>query len=191
MLHTVALASVAPQAWKNGGGITRDLLAWPAATGWQVRISVAEVARSGPFSAYPGIQRWFAVVQGAGVVLHFADGSRTLTTDSPPLHFDGAAAPLCDLIAGPTLDLNLLADASAGQARMLRVQPGVAWSDPAGLRALFTVHPALLLVEGQAAISLPAMSLAYTTEARRNSWRLNSDQPAGPAWWLAYEAHAR
>jgi uncharacterized protein len=188
-LHLVTLADAAPQAWKNGGGITRDLLAWPSAAAWQLRISVAEVARSGPFSAYPGIQRWFAVVQGAGVVLHFADGSRTLTSDSPPLQFDGAAAPGCDLVDGPTLDLNLLADTSAGQARLQRVQPGVDWCDPAGLRALFTVQPAVLLVDGHAAIRLPAMSLAYTLLPAGTAWRTGGDSLAGPAWWLAFEAH--
>ena len=43
-LHTVALSSATPQAWRNGGGVTRELLAWPAADAWRVRVSVADVA---------------------------------------------------------------------------------------------------------------------------------------------------
>ena len=74
-LAIVCHDDMAPQPWKNGGGITRDQLAWPDAAHWQLRISVAEVARAGPFSAYPGIQRWFAVVQGAGVVLQLKSGA--------------------------------------------------------------------------------------------------------------------
>ena len=41
--RSVSLASVPPQPWKNGGGTTRELLAWPAGADWRVRLSVAEV----------------------------------------------------------------------------------------------------------------------------------------------------
>jgi environmental stress-induced protein Ves len=34
-----------------------------------LRISVAEITRDGPFSAFAGVQRWFAVLEGAGVML--------------------------------------------------------------------------------------------------------------------------
>lgn len=109
MMHVVSLAQVAVQPWKNGGGSTRELWCWPAApAAWQLRVSVAEVARSGPFSAYPGVARWFCVLQGAGVKLHFADRNLALTPDSAALHFDGALAPDCTLLDGPTLDLNLM-----------------------------------------------------------------------------------
>ena len=47
--------------------MTRELLAEPAPN-WRWRISVADIQGSGAFSAYPGVSRWFAVVQGAGVV---------------------------------------------------------------------------------------------------------------------------
>jgi environmental stress-induced protein Ves len=40
--------------WKNGGGVTRELLAWPGGGDWQVRISVAEIEADGPFSSFPG-----------------------------------------------------------------------------------------------------------------------------------------
>ena len=68
-------ADIAPQRWRNGGGWTRELLAWPDAAGWQVRLSVADVERDGPFSAFPGVQRWFAVLEGEGVELT-VDGER-------------------------------------------------------------------------------------------------------------------
>ena len=51
--------------WRNGGGRTRELLAWPDAADWKVRVSVADVESDGPFSAFPGVQRWFAVLEGA------------------------------------------------------------------------------------------------------------------------------
>lgn len=190
MIRTAALADIAPQPWKNGGGLTRDLLAWPTAADWQLRISVAEVARSGPFSAYPGIERHFAVVQGAGVVLRFADGARRLVRGSAPLVFDGAAAPGCELVAGETLDLNLLCRQSAGSATMQAVRPGLAWTAAAPLRAVFTALPATLVMAGRAVAELPGMSLAWTDAAGPAGWSLECPASAQPqAWWLSYTAH--
>ena len=65
----INLADVVPTPWKNGGGTTRELIAWPDAEHWVWRMSVAEVAQSGPFSRFEGVQRWFAVLGGAGVAL--------------------------------------------------------------------------------------------------------------------------
>lgn len=188
-LRLVALADVAATPWKNGGGLTRDLLCWPSAAAWQLRISAADVSRSGPFSAYPGIARWFCVLQGAGVVLHFDDGSRTLTPDSPPLHFDGAAAPGCDLMAGATLDLNLMARQDAGRAEMARAVAGVPWQSGAPLRAVFSQQASVLHVAGQAPLPLPARTLAFTPHARGEAWQLAGRHSA--AWWMAFEPHTR
>lgn len=117
--HLVPLARCAPQPWKNGGGITRELLAWPDAGAWRVRMSVAEVARAGPFSVFEGVRRWFAVLEGGGVALG-VDGTRhELTAKDDPFAFDGAAAVECALLAGPTLDFNLMTrDAPALLARV-------------------------------------------------------------------------
>ncbi len=190
-LVQVQLADVAATAWKNGGGLTRELLHWPPQSdaAWQLRISVAEVARSGPFSAYPGVARWFCVLQGAGVVLRFHEGRHTLTPDSPPLHFDGALAPGCELVGGPTLDLNLMAQQDAGRAEMGRAVAGVPWVSRAPLRALFTLRGAMLKVQGRAATRLPAGTLAYTEHADGAAWELGAG--TGSGWWLAFEPHER
>jgi environmental stress-induced protein Ves len=105
-------ADVPPTPWKNGGGTTRELVAWPNAADWVWRLSVAEVASSGPFSKFDGVQRWFAVLAGAGVRLHLqAPGgvqTHDLTASSAPLCFDGAVPAQCDLLCGPTQDFNLM-----------------------------------------------------------------------------------
>jgi uncharacterized protein len=56
----VRTADVPAQPWRNGGGVTRTLLARPRGDAWQVRVSVADVAVNGPFSRFPGVERWFA-----------------------------------------------------------------------------------------------------------------------------------
>ena len=131
--HVVHLADAPATPWRNGGGITRELACGPAGhtgTDWQWRLSVAEVAASGPFSRFDGVTRWFAVLQGAGVELrvHTAGDSTArgadlhrLTAHDAPLCFDGAAATNCQLIDGPTQDFNLMLRQACLPARMVRV----------------------------------------------------------------------
>lgn len=190
-VHIVELASVVPQPWRNGGGVTRELLAWPPGSGddWQLRVSVADIGRDGPFSAYPGVQRGFAVLEGAGVVLRFGTHERRLTPASEPIVFDGADAPGCRLVGGPTRDLNLMVRGGAGQASM-RAAAGRE-ELPAACRwcGLFTATP-LVLDAGGATLALPALSLAWH-EAPASPWRL-APAVGSPlrAWMLAWQPQA-
>ena len=123
--RTVALADVVPSAWKNGGGVTRELLAWPSPTEWVFRMSVAEVQADGPFSNFAGVQRWFAVLSGVGVRLSIGAAApyeeHALITDSAPFCFDGALPVGCTLIDGATQDFNLMVRADQARAQMQRV----------------------------------------------------------------------
>lgn len=147
--------------WRNGGGVTRELLAWPLAVDWRVRLSVAEVARDGPFSRFDGVRRWFAVLSGAGVQLVLDGELHRLTPDSEAISFDGAAAVDCTLLGGPTLDFNLMTRGHDARMRRVRgawtgiVRPGVllaAWNGEAG--------PATLRL-GRDTLTLERMTLAW------------------------------
>jgi environmental stress-induced protein Ves len=83
---------------------------------------MADIATDGPFSAFPGIERWFAALAGAGVVLAFPEGERRVITGDPPVRFDGGSAPGCRLLDGPTCDLNLMQ--RGGRATMRPVEAG-------------------------------------------------------------------
>jgi uncharacterized protein len=114
--------------WANGGGRTRELLAWPQRDDWQVRVSVAEIEADGPFSPLPGIDRCFAVLEGAGVVLALPGGPHRLGPRDDALAFPGEAAPHCSLVAGPTRDLNLMVRRGHGRAAMQRTPaPAMRW----------------------------------------------------------------
>lgn len=115
----VPLSRTAATPWRNGGGSTRELLAWPSPQDWRVRISVADVEADGPFSAFPGIERWFCVLEGEGVTLRTGAAAQALDGGSAPFRFDGGAAVDCALRAGPTRDFNLMA--APGRAQLRRV----------------------------------------------------------------------
>lgn len=134
-MNVVRLADCAFVPWRNGGGRTRELLAWPRADAWLVRVSVAAIEADGPFSPFPGIDRCFAVLEGAGVELALPTGMARLGPSDDAFFFAGEAAPGCRLIEGPTRDLNLMARRDAGRISMQRTPPSTGTAPWRGLFA--------------------------------------------------------
>jgi len=96
--------------WKNGGGITREIVRQPA-TGerFDWRLSLATIERRGPFSAFDGFERTLVLVRGAGVVLSFAGhGEARLSSPGQLTVFDGSWATHAVPVDGACIDLNLL-----------------------------------------------------------------------------------
>ena len=174
---------VPPQPWRNGGGRTRELLAWPSAADWALRISLADIDADGPFSRFDAAQRWFTVVDGAGVTLHFGDVPQRLTPRDAPLCFDGALAPMCRLLDGPTRDLNLMTRSGAGL--MQTVRAGEAWTHAAPQRGVFCAAPGLWRCSDGRQQPLAAHSLLWLNDA--SALRFSFVDSSGPAWWLAFD----
>lgn len=103
--RTIAPHEWQAQPWKNGGGITREVVRWPAAGAYDVRVSVADVERSGPFSTFPGYRRWSFLLGAAPIDL----GGRVLHAVGDGVELDGAEPIAARLLAGPTTLLNVLA----------------------------------------------------------------------------------
>lgn len=189
--------SVPPQPWRNGGGQTRELLAWPDNTvtapgqhshqPWQLRISVADITQNGPFSTFEGVHRWFTVLTGAGVTLQFADGPITLRPSDAPLAFDGAAAPSCTLIDGATLDLNLMVRLGRGTLKTIADNAtAVATSTQFGL---FSRVSGKLTDALSQCIRIPAMSLFWDDQVAPGSrWHFEPDATAADpvGWWMGF-----
>ncbi|MFE5029786.1 HutD family protein [Streptomyces sp. NPDC056656] len=98
-------------AWKNGGGVTRNIAASPPDAGtddfvW--RVSLADVAGDGPFSAFPDVDRTLTMVEGAGMELTVGDDHRTVDERYAPQHFRGDVPTDCHLIDGPVVNFNVM-----------------------------------------------------------------------------------
>ena len=121
--------------WKNGQGMTTELAVFPEGAGldgFDWRISMAEVAADGPFSAFPGISRTLVILEGAGMTLALAGMAPVrLDRTSPPLRF--AADQPCDatLVAGPIADLNVMTRDAAGDHAVERLLAGCVLDAPA------------------------------------------------------------
>jgi len=101
--------------WKNGGGSTTELLVEPpgatVATGFLWRVSMAPVAASGPFSAFPGMDRTLLLVAGGGLALeHGPHGRQRLEAPLAMARFQGDWDTRCVLEQGPCQDFGVIAD---------------------------------------------------------------------------------
>lgn len=136
--------------WKNDGGWTTELARRDDdAGGFLWRVSIAEIERDGPFSAFPGVERDLLLLEGNGIELDIGDDpARRLSRRFERAHFDGEADVYCRLLAGPTRDFNVMArrdaivaDVSARPlvgSMLLFPEPGAEW--------LIHVHAGSLLL---------------------------------------------
>ena len=184
-----AVDAVAPQRWRNGGGVTRELFTWPESAPWNARVSVADIDADGAFSAFPGVERWFAVIEGCGVELDFGDANQRLEQGDAPFRFDGARAPMCRLLDGPTRDLNLmLRDARGAMVPAVDHRP---WSPAGEACALFAAVDGIVYAP-DARERVPARSLLVCTPPPA-TLRFAADIDTGTivGWWLQWSSGGR
>lgn len=137
--------------WKNGLGVTREVTLGgdPAAFDW--RVSIATVGASGPFSAFPGIDRTIAVLRGQGMLLDVDGEKHELLATGEPFSFAGEAKVHADCIGGETTDLNIMTRRAAFAHAMTRLRPAEPFTfiGPAGLTVLICNGPFRLEIRGQ------------------------------------------
>ncbi|SIQ87735.1 hypothetical protein SAMN05880582_104156 [Rhizobium sp. RU20A] len=111
--------------WKNGGGLTEEIAGDPPGAdmdGFDWRLSIAHVAADGPFSRFPDIDRSIAVLSGGSMGLTVeGDEEIALLEAGAPFAFDGGAAVVSRLFAGPTIDLNIMTRRGRLKHRMQRI----------------------------------------------------------------------
>jgi environmental stress-induced protein Ves len=109
--------------WKNGGGWTTELATFPAqdaSVEFDWRISIAEIESDGDFSPFPGCDRSIALLDGAGMELHFDSSSPVrLERRLEFVHFAGEAKTRGTLLAGAVRDFNVIVRRDACSAKIL------------------------------------------------------------------------
>lgn len=127
------------ERWRNGQGWTREVLRMPEGVDdWDWRLSIAEIEQDGPFSSFPGIERELVLLHGNGMRLRYDDGEvREVLPPHARVRFAGERVLACELVDGPTHDLNLMwrrdrIDAELWHrplvgSMVLFVEPGETW----------------------------------------------------------------
>jgi len=147
-MRIVAPAEFRAQPWKNGGGVTHEIVRWPDSEDYDVRISLADDRVAGPFSQFPGYRRWSFLAGTAPIVLEVAGRPHELVALGDHLEVGGEVAIRCALPAGPTRLLNFLVrhgvDAQIGRGPC-----------PRPVRFVFALQAMPWLPEGHAAVFGP------------------------------------
>jgi environmental stress-induced protein Ves len=184
----VSADHIEPKAWRNKGGLTRDVLIWPPGSSedqWQVRISRADITADGPFSAYTGVERWFNLLEGRGLTLKVDQQLFTVQAGNAPLVFDGGTAPECHLLDGPTLVLNFMVRAT-GQRSMKMANPREPWLADFACRGLYA-YTSGNWSDGQQSVHLRAHTLVWQSGSDA-PWHFipDGDAHSGRAWWMGF-----
>jgi environmental stress-induced protein Ves len=159
----IRLQDVPVSPWKNGGGTTQSLVCWPSPSDWVFRMSVARIDSDGPFSEFKGVDRWFAVLSGEGVVLQFPERRVEAGALDAAVQFSGDLPCQCSLINGPTVDFNLMVQGvSANMARIDR-SPYIAKFKAQTTLAIFVVEAGGRVRMGAQNFELNANSLYWIT----------------------------
>lgn len=152
MTGLLRAADRAATPWKNGGGVTREVVAWPPGAGFddfEWRISMAEVRRDGPFSIFLNVDRILAVLEGRLALAVTGLTTFELGPDSPPAAFPGDARANGHVLDGPVLDLNLMTRRGA-KAALQRLDVGPAKTLAPGARLILALGPLRLTAAGEA-----------------------------------------
>lgn len=165
LVHLTA-ADVRRVPWKNGRGVTEELLVLPesatfARGDFDVRISKATVSEPGPFSSFPGFDRVLVVTAGAGLRLaHGAAAPGATIGPFEPYAFSGDEPTAATLVDGPVEDFNVFVRRGRRRAHVDVSLPGRC------------PRPSGRLGAGDALVHLTAGTLELGLDADARRWRL-------------------
>ena len=153
------------QPWRNGAGVTHELLRWPAADPYEVRLSVAEVTAPAPFSAFAGYRRWLYLLEGGPVTLARGERDVVLAAPGDGLAFAGEEPVAATAVARPSRDLNFMVrETRRARAELLRGGARVELDGAAV--AVFAIAGEVAAGSGEERRSLGRHGCAWATDAR-------------------------
>ncbi|MGH7621957.1 MAG: HutD/Ves family protein [Gemmatimonadaceae bacterium] len=100
--------------WKNGGGLTREIVCRPRGADLNTfdwRVSIADLTANGAFSTFSGVDRVIMLLDGAVYNMQTGDGrvDHRLAQPLEPFTFCGHDEITASLIHGASSDFNVMA----------------------------------------------------------------------------------
>ena len=156
--------------WRNGRGFTLEIAREPkTGENFAWRLSLADIARDGEFSAYPGYRRALVLVAGHRLHLRFrGHGSRVLVPARRGTRFEGDWKTRCAVPEGPCTDLSLIVSrgTAARPRSVVRAPRMLRLKSAARLVLRRNVYGALFVLEGTVAVAESIRARARTVRAR-------------------------
>ncbi|PZQ80554.1 MAG: hypothetical protein DI549_16815 [Ancylobacter novellus] len=125
-LRVLKAADYKTTPWKNGGGVTQDILLLPEDStqeNFDIRLSLAPIVSEGPFSSFPGIDRHITLLSQERLDLVFAQETRSLKR-LEPLYFDSVQQPMSKLPDGMARVLNVMTRRGRWHAQVMPASGG-------------------------------------------------------------------
>ena len=126
-LRIIPASTFQTSQWKNGGGITYEIVKDQAGDQLLWRISIAEMDRDATFSPFDGFTRILTVIEGAGLDLHHPAGELHAGA-LKPLRFSGGLQVEGRLISGNVRNFNLIFDGQRIKADVSVLRGGDTWT---------------------------------------------------------------
>jgi hypothetical protein len=165
--------------WKNGGGSTLEIVkdAGEGLDGFGWRLSIADIAESGGFSAFNGYQRLITVLEGAGMQLEVDGVAARSLLPLDAFAFSGDSRVDCRLLGGAILDFNLIyaPDRYAARLQWLSLDSPAHFYSSAAIVLLFSAAESLgVSLDGETCAALGQHDcLVLDAEAALREWRLD------------------
>ncbi|MEZ4364420.1 MAG: HutD family protein [Kofleriaceae bacterium] len=153
--------------WRSSpwpGGVSHELARWGESRegAWLARVSVAEIARSGPFTRYPGYRRWLAPLDDGGGLELVIDGVREQISAATAFSGDVEVAAT---LTRPARVWNLIAAANLSWTAE-HVHDVVTRELPAGVVLIFAASERLGVELGSQQLGLPAKATLVSTSSQ-------------------------
>lgn len=182
-LRHLPAADFRTSCWKNGGGETTEIAAFPEGASLDAflwRVSMAKVAASSPFSIFPGIDRTLSVLSGEAIGLVFAGrGTVRLDRASAPYSFAADLAVSGEVSGAGITDLNVMSRRGVARHHVSRLRlEGAKNVMPLGTSLLVLALDAAVSVRsGAESLALARGDAALITDANGDI-SLEAAQPA-------------
>ncbi len=187
--HRFERATLPATPWKNGGGVTREIVCQPPGAGLDAfdwRVSIATIASDGPFSAFPGVDRVITLLEGGGVHLTSEADAIDHRLDTPlrPYAFSGEARIHARLLAGDCDDFNVMTRRATCRASVTVLREATTLRAPQGLLLALNGHWQAQAEDPAAETLIAQQGLWWDRQA---AWRLSPQ--AADATLLAVTIH--
>lgn len=110
-IRHLTLADYHTKPWKNGKGLTQDILLLPEGAdhaNFDLRFALSPIVEDGLFSAFNGVDRVITMIEGNALELEFGPTCSRIELFGS-LRFDTGVAPMGRPIGGPVRVINVMA----------------------------------------------------------------------------------
>ncbi|MER2555501.1 MAG: HutD family protein [Thauera sp.] len=148
-MRCIARRDFVAKPWKNGGGVTHEVVASPEGAGhddFAWRVSLAELREAGAFSSWPGVSRSLMLLEGAPVRLD-VDGKQVLLDRRGGLLCFSGSAPVFAWPDGAALDAGVMS-----RDRLCRQHSRVLQVSGSSVLVRSAPEAVLLLAEGESLV---------------------------------------